>query len=213
MQVRTRIDCRLGGGERRKEKRGGRGREEEDKEEEEEEERKTEGRERREEGRNRGCVCRGGQKARNTHSALLTLFPPACPMLKESERLVTSPLALALSLSLTWGVGRETIARPTLLLFIRPTSQHIPSRTGSNAMEKDHHIHVGETTAQRRGCKVWTGVIHTGGFCFCSCFPAFCFFFLVPHNTTTTTSAIKLPPQTQPPALPRNGGVSARRAE
>lgn len=109
------------------------------------------------EGRKEGTevVCRGGQKARNTHSALLTLFPPAsCPMLKESERLVTSPLALALSLSLTWGVGRETIARPTLSLFIRPTSQHIPSRTGSNAMEKDHHIHVGETTAQRRGCKV-----------------------------------------------------------
>lgn len=49
------------------------------------------------------------------------------------------------------GVGRETVARPTLSLFIRLTSQHIPSRTESNAMEKDHHIHVGGGVAT---CKV-----------------------------------------------------------
>lgn len=167
----TRIDCRRGGwekgGRRKSRRRGAR------------EEEVEEGKKKREaEKKERGCCVvedRKQETQKYADSPPLSL-PTAGE--KKSERLVTFP-PRSVSVSVSYmGVGRETVARPTLSLFIRLTSQHIPSRTESSSMKKDHHINVGETTARRRGYKVPDRGYIRGGFC--SCFPALCFF--RPHN-------------------------------
>lgn len=175
---------------------GRRGKEEEEQEEGSEEE-VEEGKKKREaEKKERGCCVVEDRKQETQKYADSPPLSAHC-WGKKSERLVTFP-PRSVSVSVSYmGVGRETVARPTLSLFIRLTSQHIPSRTESSSMKKDHHINVGETTARRRGYKVPDRGYIRGGVSV-PVFQPSAFF-----GHTTTTSA-------QPPALPRNGGVSAQ---